>query len=418
MGLPAALVRMEEAPPPDLQAATIGFLQAVTATLAAAALLAAFALAPALGGSSDILDVAAITLLAMPLYATRAVPMAMMDRGLEFGRVALVEVADTLGFNAFALIAALSGLGVFSLAGAVPFGAALGMLTAWRLSSSARRPSFSLARVRPLIGFGSQVSALGILYLGRDLGFVAVIGAVGGTAMAGFYAMAKRLFSFPTALSAAVARVGLPTLSQSGGDRPRRAGRMIAQTATVCGLPLALVAGSITPLISVVLGREWLPTEDIVLYGSLSMLLTATVAVTVNALKLADGTPGAPVLAIGAELAIGLGLTAALIAPLGEVGIGVAMSLGSLLAAAILLSSAGPTVRGGVDGLVRATFVSGVAAAVAYLLPFGNGVGGLIGSLLVVAVVWTGLAALLLRADLVRVAGMIGRLISKPRNRE
>ena len=65
--------------------------------------------------------------------------MAMMDREMSFGRVAAVEAADTVGFNLFALAAALAGLGVFSLAGAVPFGAMLGDDVAWLIQRSARR---------------------------------------------------------------------------------------------------------------------------------------------------------------------------------------------------------------------------------------------------------------------------------------
>ena len=61
-----------------------------------------------------------------------------------------------------------------------------------------------------------------MLYLGRDLGFVTIVGAVGGAPVAGFYAMAKRLFSFPTALAAAVARVTFPALSKSDRERPQR----------------------------------------------------------------------------------------------------------------------------------------------------------------------------------------------------
>lgn len=412
LGLPAALVRMAEQPSAELQGATIGFLQAITAGLALSMIAISFLLAPALWGDTEVLKVASVTLLAMPIYATRAVPMAMMDRKLQFGRVAAVEVADTIGFNAFALTAAIAGLGVFSLAGAVPFGAALGMLTAWSLSDSARRPRLSLAAVRPLIGFGSQVSVLGVLYLGRDLGYVTVIGAVGGAPMAGFYAMAKRLFSFPTAMAAAVSRVGLPTLSQSGSHRDRRAVRMIGQVAVVCGLPLTLVAGAATPLVTVLIGSEWLPTEDIILLGSLSMLLSASISSTLNSYRLARGEPTAPVLAIAVELAIGLALAAALIGPLSEAGIGIAMSVGTLAATAILLVASGTEIRRGSTSVLRVALVSAAAAAAGYALPVGDDVAGLVAALCLSGAVWLALAAVLLRAEIGALLGIIRGLIT------
>jgi len=406
LGLPAALVRMPEAPPADLQAATTGFLLAITLPVALLLLFVAFALLPALDIYSDTVRVIAITLAAVPIYATRAVPMAMMDREMRFGRVAAVEAADTIGFNLFALAAALAGAGVFSLAGAVPVGATLGAFLAWLTQRGALIPRFNLERVRPLIGFGSRVSVLGVLYLGRDLGYVTVIGALGGAPMAGFYGMAKRLFSFPTALAAAVARVMLPTLSQSGEERPARTGRMLGQIALACGLPLALVAGAIQPFISVVLGDEWLPTSEIVLYGSLAMLLGASVAAPINSFCLAEGNPNRPVIAIAAELVAGFLLTTVLIGPLNEVGVGVAMSAGAVVAAVILIAPTSQLVKTGAWKLMRVAAISFLAAAAAQLLDLDNDVIGLLIALGVSGVVWIALALAFLRDDVMRAFAM------------
>jgi len=411
LGLPAALVRMPAPPPAELQAATMGFLLAVTLPAALALLLVAFVLLPALGTYSDMVRVIAITLAAVPIYAARAVPMAMMDREMRFGRVAAVEAADTVGFNVFALATALAGVGVFSLAGAVPVGAALGALVAWSTQEAARVPRFDLARVRPLVGFGSRVSALGVLYLGRDLGYVTVIGAIGGAPMAGFYGMAKRLFSFPTALAAAVSRVMLPTLSQSGEERRARTSRMLGQIALVCGLPLALVAGAIQPFINVVLGPEWLPTSDIVLYGSLAMLLGASIASPINSFCLAEGKPDRPVAAIAAELVAGFLLAAVLIGGLDEAGIGIAMSAGSGLAAAVLLVPSPRQVKAGAWKVGRVAAISFLAACAAQLLDPGNDVAGLIVAACASGAVWIALALAFLRGDVVRAFGMARGLL-------
>jgi lipopolysaccharide exporter len=411
LGLPAALVRMPEPPPAELQAATIGFLLSITLPASLALLIVAFVLLPALGTYSDTVRVIAITLVAVPIYAARAVPMAMMDRGMRFGRVAAVEAADTIGFNLFALAAALAGVGVFSLAGAVPMGAALGALVAWSSQSAVRLPRFDLALVRPLIGFGSRVSALGVLYLGRDLGYVTVIGAIGGAPMAGFYGMAKRLFSFPTALAAAVARVMLPTLSQSGDGRSARTGRMLGQIALICGLPLTLVAGAIQPFIEVVLGPEWLPTSEIVLYGSLAMLLGASVASPINSFCLAEGEPNRPVIAIAVELVVGFLLAVVLVSSLDEVGIGLAMSAGSALAAVILLAPTPQQVKAGAWKVGRVAAISFLAAAAAQLLDLDNDVAGLAIAVCLSGIAWIALALVFLRNDVLRAIGVARTLM-------
>jgi O-antigen/teichoic acid export membrane protein len=410
LGLPAALVRMPEPPSTELQASTMGFLLVVTSAAVVAVLLATFLILPALEASGDVLRVVSITLLALPVYASRAVPLAMLDRKMRFGRVAAVEAADTIGFNLFALAAALAGLGVFSLAGAVPVGAMLGAVVAWLTPGAVRLPSFELSRVKPLISFGSRVSVLGMLYLGRDLGYVTIVGAIGGAPMAGFYGMAKRLFSFPIALSAAVARVMLPALSQSGNQRPMRTAGMLGQIAIVCGLPLALIAGAIQPFISVVLGPEWLPTSDIVLYGSLSMILVASVAVPINSFFLAEGKPNAPVLAVGSELAVGFLLVAALIGGLDEAGVGIAMSVGAAVSVAILLASTQPLVRAGIGQVARVTAVTFLAAAAGQLIPVPYDAAGMLAALCASAIVWLTLAIVFVRDDMMRIVGMVRSL--------
>jgi len=412
MGLPAALVRMQEAPSAELQASTIGFLLVLTVPLVLILIVLAFVVVPGIANSSEILQVVAITLLALPVYAVRAVPMAMMDREMQFGRVAAVEAADTIGFNCFALTAALLGLGVFSLSGAVPFGATLGTLVTWIVRRRfVRRPRFDFARVRPLIGFGSRVSVLGMLYLGRDLGFVTVIGAIGGTSMAGYYAMAKRFFSFPVALSAAVSRVTLPALSQSGSQRSARAARMLGQIALVCGLPMALLVGAIQPLVTVLLGSRWLPTCDIVIFGALSMMLVASLAAPMNAYFLAEGKPDAPVAAIGLELIVSLALTALLIEGLHSSGIGIAMSIGSLASAVVLLRSAGPTVRRGATAMGRAIAIAFVAAVAGQLLPVHDGLAGLAASLAAACATWLALSTLFSKPEMASVLSRARTLI-------
>jgi O-antigen/teichoic acid export membrane protein len=418
LGLPAALVRMPERPSDDLQAATIGFLLTLTVGAVALIALMAFVVVPTLGGTGKVMQVISITLLALPLYAARAVPMAMVDREMRFGRVAAIEAADTVGFNVFALSAAVAGFGVFSLAGAVPFGAMLGMFTVWRLQRSPRMPRFAPSEVKPLIGFGSRVSALGMLNLGRDLGFVTLIGAIGGAPTAGLYAMAKRLFSFPAAITAAVSRVAFPALSREPKQRQQRTARLIGQIACVCGLPLALVAGSIQPLIAVVLGDRWLPTTDIVLYGSLSMMLSASLAPPINSYFLAEGKPNPPIVAIATELTVSFLLVATLLGSLQETGIGIAMSVGSCAAALTLLVAVHPIVRTGNLAVARATAIAFLAAAVGQLLPVSNNVWGLIASLAAVGTTWLLLSAVLMRGEMRQVLSMAQRLLPGLRDRD
>jgi PST family polysaccharide transporter len=413
LGLPAALVRMDEEPPRQLQRAILGFLMITSLGLAITLLLAAFVVAPALGEHGRTFRVIAIATSAIPFYAARAIPMALMERQLRFGRVAVVETADTLAFNGFALLAALAGLGAFSLSGAVAVGAISGMGAAWALQPFARRPSLNLSPVRPLIGFGVQVSLLQGVYLLRELGFVTLVAGVGGTSAAGFYAMAKRLFSFPIALTSAVGRVSFPALSREPEKRYARAAAAASYTAIAAGLPLALVAGAIHPLINVVLGSEWQPTADIVLLGSLGMMLIASADATMVSLALAEGKPSKPLGAAIAETTVSLALVAILIGPMNEAGIGLTMTVSAIVATVWLAWKTHPSVVRSLGAVAKASVIAAIAAGAGQLAGSGESALDLILSLTAVTVVWVALEAIFSRADMTRIFSIVRPLLRR-----
>jgi O-antigen/teichoic acid export membrane protein len=188
---------------------------------------------------------------------------------------------------------------------------------------------------------------------------------------------------------------------------------MLGQVALVCGLPLALIAGAIQPFIDVVLGPEWLPASDIVLFGALSMMLVVSLAMPVNSLYLAEGRPNTPVLAVAVELFIGILLLATLVGALDEAGIGIAMSASAAVSVAILLATAHSVVRSGVGSVARITAITALAAAAGQLLPVSYDVIGLLASLCASAIVWLVLAAVFLPGEVRQVIGMIRRLTRK-----
>lgn len=416
LGLPAALVRLEDDPSPQVQSAVAGLMLLFAASLSGVLLLVAFGLAPLAGFESKTLSVIAVASLAMPLYAARAMPMVLMERRLAFGRVALVETADTLAFNGFALLAALGGLGAFSLSGAVPAGALAGVIAAWAIQPFTRRPRVELDPVRPLIGFGVRISVLQGVYLLRELGFVGIVAAVGGAPMAGYYAMAKRLFSFPIALTSAVARVSFPALSRDAELRPQRAAQIAAYTAIATGLPLALVAGAVQPFIAVVLGDEWLPVSDIVLIGSLAMMLTASACATMVSTFMAGGEANVPLASAISESVAACLLAALLIGPFDEAGVGLALTVSTLVGLLVLAIGSHPLVRRSLLGVAKATAIAATAVGAAQLAGVSEDVTGLIVSVGIVSVVWIVLELATSRAELLRIVRLARPLVrrSKP----
>jgi O-antigen/teichoic acid export membrane protein len=295
----------------------------------------------------------------------------------------------------------------------VAVGGIAGMATAWSLQRFARRPSLELEPVRPLIGFGAQVSVLQGIFLFRELGFVSLVAAFGGVGAAGFYAMAKRLFSFPIALSSAVARVSFPALAREPRLRHERAAKAAAYTAIAAGLPLALVAGAIQPLIGVVLGDEWKPTADVVLYGSLGMMLIASAVATLIGLSLAEGRPRWPMVAAVAETTVAFATVAALTGPLGEIGVGLALSVSAVVAVTALAIGTDPGVRRSMLAVAKATAIAAVAVVAGQAVGAGEDIAGLLLSLGTVGVVWFALELVFSRSDMTRILGIIRPLLRR-----
>jgi hypothetical protein len=227
--------------------------------------------------------------------------------------------------------------------------------------------------------------------------------------------MAKRLFSFPVALTYAVARVAFPALSRDPELRPQRAAQAAVYTAIIAGLPLALVAGGIQPLIAVLLGDEWLPTSDLVLYGSLGMMLTASANATIISFALAEGRANSPVLSATAEIAVAFALAATLTIPMGEAGVGLAITVSALAATVVLAVATHPLVRRSLVSVSIATLIAAAAAGAAQLLDVSNDLAGLVLALGVTGAVWLSLELVFSRSELTRIVGVVRPLLSRAR---
>ncbi len=400
VGLSAALIRLPDDPDASQQRSVTGFLFVTGLTLALTASALAFVLLPALGVGGDVLSVTAVAAVAIPIYAIRAVPMVMLERHLRFGRVAAVETAETLGFNVFALAAAVAGLGAFSLAGAIPLAALAGAGVARSLGGAAAGLSFDFGPVRPLAHFGMRASGLRIGNLAKGLGFVTLISAIGGTSITGFYAMAERLFTVPTALASAVQRVSFPALARSAAERPRRAARAAALSATLVSLPLALLAGASHALVIVLLGDRWLPTVDLVLAAAPGMLLGASAIPAMTGLALSQGRTRGPLVAVCGSAVVLAGVSAATIPGLDTAGIGIALSASAVTTLAILDFHAGEEMRAAAAPVARALVIGAVAAAAGYLVPVPESVVGLVLRLGLTGAIWAALGALVMRPEL------------------
>lgn len=390
LGLPVPLVRRKAPPTLEELRALTGFVLLVGVAIAGLAALVAFGVMPLVWERRAVLDVVAVMCLATPFYAARTASMVRLERGLAFGRIALVETTEALGFYAFAVPAAALGLGAYSLAGgtavAIASSAAVALLVApWPFGVSLR---FRL--LRPLARLGAGAGLIYPVQLVREMGFVSVLTAIGGASLTGFYGFAQRIFSIPTALLIALQRVSLPALSQveTGARRDERTAQAIAVSGVVLGLPMALLVGAVDPLLAVAFGDRWVPAGDVVRGAALGTALASTAGVMLVNYFLANDRSRPPLESALAALVVSLGASAVLVPWLEETGAGIALSCALVAMTGFAYARAPLAVRRSLPSLAIAIAVAAAAAVAATLAAPGQGVADLAIAVAVAGAVW------------------------------
>jgi len=230
---------------------------------AATALILALS-APAIAAFFDqpkLIDLTRVMAVVLPLGAFGAVPDALLTMKLNFKARARAEATASLCSGIVAIVLALRGFGVWSLAwqGIVSIGVR-GLLL-WVYSGLRPRGSYRGASFRSLFGFG------GYMLLSSLLSAVAVrlqsvmIGKLFDSSALGYYTLAQNTQSAPSSFMGQVlSRVGLPVFSTLAHDREklvaalRSSLRMAMFLFVPCMVGIAVVA---QPLIDMLYGARW-----------------------------------------------------------------------------------------------------------------------------------------------------------------
>ncbi len=163
-----------------------------------------------------------------PLVGAALIPLALMNRDLQYERIAIVNVAATLasaltrlglaasGAGAWALVAAYAASGLFTLIGAMvarPFWPQL---------------SFKMSDIRPLISFGTRASASNVFeQIFKNVDYL-LIGWFYGAAPLAVYRVAFDVAMEPTmAIGTLVNRTALPVFARVAAVKTQLAQSLI-----------------------------------------------------------------------------------------------------------------------------------------------------------------------------------------------
>jgi len=230
----------------------------------------------------------------MLLSSLSAVPMAQLQRRLDFRRLAVVEAGMSLAGPLVAVTLAAAGVEAEALIAGILASAAAAAALAVAYSRPAR-PGWFPHEMREIAGYGGPAAGSSVLYaVMRNVDYV-ILAARLPAAQVGYYLRAFQLGSeYQSKISGILLRVAFPVLSRSRDlDEVRRIRARIIRVHAAVLFPLLFGLIALSPVfVPLAYGDAWEPTVELTqvlaVAGLVSVLGTGT-----GPLLLATGHPRA-----------------------------------------------------------------------------------------------------------------------------
>lgn len=265
-GLQASLIRLPDEPTPDEYRAVFTLQEAIMGVIALAAFVAAPGLAALYGRPPE--EAWLFRLVGITLFVTsfQAIPAAVLERRLDFGTVALVEVSQALAYNVVVVGLVWVGFGTLSFGVALLARALTGAVLASVASPWSARPLWDWTRARGFLAIGAPLQGTALVSQLKDSITPIFIGLAAGTAAVGYVQWAQTLASGPLWASMVLSRVYLPTFARVQREPATLArfltGAVRATHALVAPCAVLILA-LIEPITVLVFGPQWLPAVPI-----------------------------------------------------------------------------------------------------------------------------------------------------------
>lgn len=216
----------------------------------------------------------------------------LFEKNLNFKKITIAEICDTLVSGLISIFLAMNGYGVWSLVYGGLSGNFISVFILWGLSSWRPSLKFSFAHFKELFGFGSHVMGSRVLnYIDSNTDYL-VIGKLLGTSALGYYTLAYNLITFPLfKISLLVTRVTFPAFSIIQDDNKTLQKGYLKVVRYISLITFPMLAGMfvVAPeFVVVIYGSKWMP-----------MILPLQVLCLAGALKSVGTTVGTILLSKG-----------------------------------------------------------------------------------------------------------------------
>ncbi|RLA50676.1 MAG: colanic acid exporter [Gammaproteobacteria bacterium] len=318
MGTGAALIQREEINP-TLVSTVFWFNVAVGVVLTGILIL----LSPIAANILEEARLAGVLVMLSPVFliaSLGAVPHSLCERESRFKILAKIELSSGCIALAIAVYIAMKGGGVYALVAQSLVAASMSTILLWLYSRwrPVNKPKLSV--LREIWGFSGNIFIFNITnYFQRNSDTV-LIGRFLGSVDLGFYNIAYRILLFPLQhITFVVSRVSFPAYSRTQSDRQKIAVHYLGALEGIAFITAPLMAfvwALREPLISVLLGENWLPAAAILAWlapvGFFQSMVSTSGAV-LNSIGRSDilrnlGFVGVPVLVASFSLGLQWGV--------------------------------------------------------------------------------------------------------------
>jgi O-antigen/teichoic acid export membrane protein len=220
IGLAAALIQKKESPTRQDLTTTFTVQQTLVVTL----LLILFVLTPVFGKIYGLTPQGYTLMYALGisflLSSLKGIPSMLLERSLEFGKLVIPQVIETMIYSLSVVYFAWKGFGISSFTYSVLIRGVVGLVMIYFLKPWKPGISFSMESFKGLLKFGLPYQVNTFLAVLKDDGMTVILGGILGTAGMGILGTARKLAQYPLRFFMDnVTRVTFPAFSRMQGEK-------------------------------------------------------------------------------------------------------------------------------------------------------------------------------------------------------
>jgi O-antigen/teichoic acid export membrane protein len=333
LGTATAVIQRKD--PSQTLLASMFWLNAGFGLVAMLVLYFASPLAGAFYREPQVIPIMQVLSLSFVLSGLSNVQKSLLERNLEFDKLARIEIGTTLLATLVGVTAAFRGHGAWSLVYQMLAGNLAMTLLFWGASSWRPSWQFGLPEIRSVMGFSLNLTGASVFnYFARNADKF-LIGRFLGPQDLGYYDLAYRLMLYPLqGISAVIRRVMFPLYSRMQDDAAQlgRTYLKVASAIAFISFPLMLgLAALAGPFVLTLFGAAWTPVIPLLLILA-PLGAVQSITTTVGDIYMATGrTDWALWWTVGAGLLIVASFAAGL--PWGILGVTVSYAIVFLILA-------------------------------------------------------------------------------------